>query len=403
MLFIIAWRNLWRNRTRSLIIATSVALGMWAGAFIVAVYYGMGDGRLRIAIDHEISHIQIHHPRFADDQEVQYNLPEDSIRTVLQQQTAIKAISLRTVGVGMLATTAGSQGIQVNGIQPDAEQRTRQLADFVQAGNYLDSTGHHKILVSAKLAGKLKLNVGNKIVLTLLDTAGTITSGAFRICGLYQTENAPLDERNVFVLKTNLDRLLGTAGRVHEVAVLLRSDDDLIPVFDRLSRQFPHYLVQRWAEISPETALVISSLDTYSLIFIIIILLALSFGIINTMLMAILERTREIGVFMAIGMNKLRIFGMVLLETVLLALAGVPVGLGVAWLTVAWLQHTGLNLAPLMGDTLRDFGYASVIYPVLPWGNVLQMIQLVLVTAALAAIFPALKALKLRPVEAIRT
>ncbi len=403
MLFLIAWRNLWRNRTRSLIIAASVALGMWAGSFITAIYYGMGDSRLRIAIDHEVSHIQIHHQRFSDDQEAKLNMPEDSLRQILQHVPEIKSFSLRSVAPGMLATTSGSQGIQVNGVEPADEEATRGMAGSVREGQYLDSASRNIVLISTKLAGKLKLELGNKIVLTLLDTAGSITAGAFRIGGLYQTENAPLDERNVFVRKTDLDRLIGTAGRVHEAAILLRRDEDLDSTYTDLSRRFPQYKVQRWEAISPETALVISSLDTYSLVFIIIILLALSFGIINTMLMAVLERTREIGVLMAIGMNKFRIFGMVVLETILLAVIGAPIGLAVAWVNIAWLHHTGMDLGPMMGETLRDFGYAAVIYPVLPWGNVAQMIQLVIATATLAAIFPAIKALRLRPVEAIRT
>lgn len=403
MLTIIAWRNLWRNRTRSLIITTSVALGMWAGTFIMAIYFGMGEARLRIAIDNEVSHIQVHHPGFADDKEAKYNMPMDSLDQLFRQIPAIQAYSLRSVTTGMLATTSGSQGIQVNGVDPAAEQATRGMKNFVQEGDYLDSEKRNRVLVSTKLAQKLKLDIGNKIVLTLLDTANNITAGAFRICGLYHTNNAPLDELNVFVRKTDLDHLIGTAGRAHEAAILLHRDDALDSVYQQLKQALPQFRIERWQEISPETALVLSSLDTYSLIFIFIILLALSFGIINTMLMAVLERTREIGMLMAVGMNKLKVFGMVVLETIMLAVIGAPAGLLAAWLTTLGLGHTGINLGPVMGESLRDFGYAPVIYPVLPWHNVVQTTQLVLLTAVLAAIFPALKALRLKPVEAIRT
>ena len=402
MLFIIAWRNLWRNRTRSLIIATSVALGMWAGTFIMAIYFGMGEARLRIAIDHEVSHIQVHHPGFADDKEAKYNMSVDSLEQIFGAMPAIKAFSLRSVSAGMLATTSGSQGIQVNGVQTEAEQATRALRDAVKQGDYLDPERRNQVLVSTKLAKKLKLDPGNKIVLTLLDTANNITSGAFRIAGLYQTENAPLDELNVFIRKADLDRLIGTAGRTHEAAILLHNDGDLDSVYANVKQQLPRMQIQRWQEISPETALVLSSLDTYSLIFIFIILLALSFGIINTMLMAVLERTREIGMLMAVGMNQLRVFGMVVWETVLLAVVGAPIGLLAAWATTLWLGHTGINLGAVMGESLRDFGYASIIYPILPWHNVVQTLELVLLTAVVAAIFPAIKALRLKPVEAIR-
>ena len=402
MLFLIAWRNLWRNRLRSILIATSVAIGMWAGAFIIAIYFGMGNGRLRIAIDHEISHLQVHNPRFGDEQEPQYHFSTDSLRAVLQTIPAIRAFSLRSIATGMLATASGSQGVQINGVAPSEEQAARQLGSFVREGEYLDTTAKNRILVSSRLADKMQLRAGQKVVLTFLDTASNIVSGAFRVCGLYATENAPLDERNVFVLKANLDELLGIKNRAHEAAVLLQRDGDLDTVYSRLRAMLPGLEVKKWQDISPETSLVISSLDSYAIIYIVIILIALAFGIINTMLMAVIERTREIGVLMAVGMNKVRVFGMVMLETILLTLVGVPAGLLAAWLCVLWLGKTGIDLSGIAGEVMRDFGYASVIYPVLPSASIWQIIRLVALTAVLSAVFPALKALKLKPVEAIR-
>ena len=120
------------------------------------------------------------------------------------------------------------------------------------------------------------------------------------------------------------------------------------------------------------------------------------------MLMAVLERRREIGMLMAIGMNRLRIFGMIVFETLLLALVGCPVGLAIAWITVEWLGKTGINLSNIAGNVMKDFGFAAVIYPVLPLGKIAQIILLTAGTALLASIFPAWKALRLRPAEAIR-
>lgn len=394
MLFLIAWRNLWRNRTRSLTIVLSVAIGLWAGAFMNSLYYGMGEGRLRIAIDHEASHLQLHHPRFSDDQEATYSLAADSLKNALSAYGLVKSFCLRTVAPAMLATAAGSQGIQINGIDPASEQNTRTLGNFVKTGEYLDTATARRILVSTRLADKLKLKTGGKIVLTTLDTGNNITSAAFRVCGLYQSENAPQDELNVFVLKNELDALLGTAGRAHEAAVLLHHDDDLDIAYAELQRQFPNALVQTWKDISPETALVATALDSYALIFMSIILLALAFGIVNTMLMAVLERTHELHMLMAIGMNKSRVFTMVLLETLLLSLAGAPIGLLAALGCVAWFGHVGIDFTRIAADVMRDFGYAAVIYPSLPLTSLLKTMLLVVITALLAAVFPAYKALK---------
>ena len=403
MLLLVAWRNLWRNRTRSLLILLSVAVGIWAGAFIMAIYFGMGNSRLRIAIDNEVSHLQVHHPKFKDDQEAKFNFSEDSLRHLLESQPLIKAFSLRTVTTGMLANASGSQGIQVNGIDTAAENATRSLRRFVVEGNFFDTTGRNPILIGRKLADKLNIPLKGKVVLTLLDTVNTITAGAFRVVGIYETANAPQDERNAFVLKSDLDRLIGTEGRAHEAAVLLNRDEDLQPAFTDLKTALPGLKVETWEDISPETALVVSSLDTYNLIFIAIILLALSFGIVNTMLMAVLERMREIGVLMALGMSRLRLFGMVLLETVLLTMVGAPLGILAAYATVAWVGKAGIDLSTVAGDTMKDFGYAVVIYPELPLNSVGQVLYLVFIAALLSAIYPAWKAIRLHPVEAIRS
>jgi ABC-type antimicrobial peptide transport system permease subunit len=169
-----------------------------------------------------------------------------------------------------------------------------------------------------------------------------------------------------------------------------------------LKRQLPGLDVEDWQTVSPETALVMSSLDVSSFIIITIILIALAFGIINTMLMAVLERTREIGMLMAVGMTKLRLFGMVVLETLLLTLTGCPVGFGVAWLLNKWLSKTGIDLSAIAGNVMKDFGYGAVIYPDLPDDKAWLILKIVFVTALLASVFPAWKALKLKPVEAIR-
>lgn len=402
MLIIIAWRNLWRHRTRSLAIISSVALGVWAGAFIVSLYYGMGNERVRIAIEQEVSHIQVHHPKFRDDHDVVFNFSLDSLEFALRNTPGVKAYSLRTNVQGMLANAAGSNGVQINGVDPDAEDATRGLKNFVKNGEYFEEGKKNQVLVGKKLADKMKLLPGNKIVLTFQDKEQNITAGAFRIAGIYESANAPLDERNVYVRRSDLDDLLGTLGRGTEAAVLLTGESELPAAMAALKQQLPGLEVEDWRAVSPETALVMSSLDVTSFIIIAIILIALAFGIINTMLMAVLERTREIGMLMAVGMSKMRLFGMVVLETVLLTLVGCPIGFGVAWAVNAWLSKTGIDLSSIAGNLMKDFGYGAVIYPDLPGDKVWQILQIVFVTALLASVFPAWKALKMRPAEAIR-
>lgn len=402
MLFLIAWRNLWRHPARSLAIIASVALGVWAGAFIISLYYGMGNERVRIAIEQEVSHLQVHHPKFREDHDVAFNFDLDSMDAVLRNTPGLKAFSLRTICHGMLANVTGSNGVQINGVEPEAENATRGLKSFVINGAYFEAGKKNQVLVGKKLADKMKLAPGGKIVLTFQDIEQNITSGAFRIAGIYETANAPLDELNVYVRRDDFNNLLNTPGRGTEAAVLLSSEAELPAALAALRQRLPGLEVEDWRAVSPETALVMTSLDITSVIIIAIILLALAFGIINTMLMAVLERTREIGMLMAVGMTKTRLFGMVVLETLLLTLVGCPVGFTLAWAVNTWLSKTGIDVTAFAGNVMKGFGYGAVIYPDLPGDKVWLILRIVFVTALVASVFPAWKALKLRPAEAIR-
>jgi len=366
MLIYLSWRNIWRNKVRSAVIMSSIALGMVAGVFIIALYYGMGNSRLKIAIEHEVSHIQIHHPDFKSDYRPGFSFPADETEETLRKTSA------------------------------------RALATFVKSGSYLDTSASGQILVSTRLAEKMNLRTGSKVVLTFTDLQDNIASGAFRVRGLYQSENAPLDEMHIFILKNELDTHLGISGQAHEAAILLQNDELLESTASALQTALPRCKVETWKQLSPETDLVISSLDSYSMIFIVIILMALSFGIVNAMLMAVLERAREIGMLMAIGTSKLRLFTMILLETIFLTVAGAPIGLFSGWLVILWFGKHGIDFSAMAGETMSRYGYAQIIYPELPFHSVIYTMILVMFTALFSAIVPAMRVLRLKPAEAIR-
>ena len=134
----------------------------------------------------------------------------------------------------------------------------------------------------------------------------------------------------------------------------------------------------------------------------IIIMFALAFGIINTMLMAILERTREIGMMVALGMNRLRLFMLVLLETVFLTIMGAPLGLLMAWLATEYFNKRGIDTSSFAGETMSSFGFSSIIYPEFPFDYLTAVLTIVVLTALISCIFPAVKSGRLQPVEAMR-
>lgn len=404
MILTIAWRNIWRNNVRSVVIIISVILGLWAGTFINALYWGMSEDRVRIAIENEVSHIQIHHPDFKDDYNPVFFIPVDSsLHDLLCSQKDIIAYSPRSVAQGMLTTPSSTSGIIINGIDADKEDSTTHLAVKIIDGTYYQSDKRNQILIGYKLAKKLKLKVKSKVVLSCLDTADNIASGAFKVAGIYQSSNSALDAMNVFVLRSELNNMVGLKNEAHEIAILLSSNRELEKNKAALQKSVPHFKVETWKEISPETDLIISTMSQFSVIFIVIILLALSFGIVNTMLMAILERTRELGMMIALGMNRLKVFFLILLETFMLVMIGCPVGLVVAWLTINYFSKRGIDISSFASNVMSNFGFSAVVHPTLPVQIYIQIILMVVFGALLSAIVPAVKAIKLNPAETLKT
>lgn len=402
MLVKIASRNIWRSKKRSLTIITAVSFGLWAGIFMTAFYNGVIEQRINTAISSELSHIQLHHPEFRKDHEIKYFLPKG--RTILQeisQDSLVKTASGRIIIQGMIASAAGSSGITINGVMPGDENLLTNLSGKIIRGNYFNPAKTNEIILSERVRKKLKLNLNKKAILTFQDTDGNLASAAFRIKAIYKTINAPYDDTNVFVKITDVDSLGGIPNEINEIAVLLKASKSLEESQNKLKQKFPKTEIQNWKEIAPELGYTVSVGDKMMFIFMGIIMLALGFGIVNTMMMAVLERTREIGMLMALGMNKFKIFMMIVLETFFLILAGCPIGILLALVTIGITQRTGIDFSQY-SDAYSSFGYSSVFYPSLSARQFGVMIILVVITAFISALFPARKALQLNPAESLK-
>jgi ABC-type lipoprotein release transport system permease subunit len=400
----LAWRNIWRNKMRSLVIMFSITLGLFAGIAILALYKGMMQSRIRTVIDEEKGHIQLHHPQFTEDYEPIYAITnaKDVVQGI-RQTDYVKNICVRSVAQGMLSTPTGTSGVQINGIVADSEYVFSGLQHKLIDSSGFTAGRQNQILIGKKLADKMKLKKGSKIVLTFTDSANNIVAAAFRIAAMYQSTNTPLDERNVYIQQEEMNALMGMPGAVYEIAIKLHRDQDMDATVLAMRNSYPRLKVESWKDLSPETDFMAKTMDDYSYIIMTIIMIALAFGIINTMLMAIMERTREIGMMAALGTSRLRMFMMVVLETVYLTLLGAPIGISMGWLLSTYYGKKGLDLSGMGEEMMRSFGFSTLVYPSFPSEKIISIILIVAATALLASIFPAIKALRMKPIDALRT
>jgi ABC-type lipoprotein release transport system permease subunit len=371
---------------------------------MVSFSVGMSAQRARDQIQTRISHIQIHHPDYEQDQEVEKTLGVDTeeLLQTAQRQVGVEAVTGRTLAKGMISSPRKSSGVQILGVMPEYEARTTQLDQQLTDGSYFDEKQRLPIIIGERLAEQLKTGLRKKLVLTFQDAKGEMVAGAFRVAGIYRSADAKYDERHVFVRAADLQNLLGIPGEVHEVAILAGDREQVAGIQAGMQEAYPSLLVENWKELSPELRLLTESMDQVVWIFVGIIVLALAFGIINTMLMAVMERTHELGMLMAVGMNKPRVFSMIMLETFYLSLVGAPIGLLGAWGTVSFFGKVGIDLSAF-SQGMAELGMSSMVYTQLDPKYYLQVFVIVAITAFLSAIYPAIKALSLKPMEAVRT
>lgn len=405
MILSIAWRNVWRSKTRSIVMIAAIALGLFAGIFMMAFMNGMYNSRIESATKSELSHIQIHAPHFLDNNESQLFIPNAfKLTEKITALDSVEAASPRLIAEPFIMAAHGTGGGKLLGIDTEKEKQVTDIWEHLVDGTYLEKTSRMPpILVGQKFAERLHLKVGTKINVQLVDFNGDLSAKGYRVAGIYKTVNTSFDEMHLFVDIKDLRSQLGIEkDAAHEIAILLKDNGHADLVKPSIQKLSPNSDVQTWKELSPEMSLITDSMDQYMYIFILIILIALCFGIINTMLMAVLERTKEIGMLMAVGMNKKRVFAMIILESVMLTLSGGVLGILIGIVVSGIFERNPINLSAF-SEGLEQYGMTTEIATVFPTQSLGILVVLVIITGLVSAIYPARKALKLNPAEATRS
>ena len=410
MIISIAWKNVWRNKWRSLVVISAMSVGLLGGIFYLAFSNGMAQQQINDSIKSYVSNIQIHNPKYLINSEIKYTIPSyKKIIDGIKQLPEVEAVGSRIVSQAMASSAVTGAGIIINGIEVENEKKLTDIYLNLDDGTYFETKLRTPVIIGRKLADKLKVKVHSKIVVTLQNLEGEITYGAFRVAGIYKTTNTAYDGINIFVKKKDLADLIGMnyKNETTEIAVLLKHNNMTKSVLQKLNETFENevmnkkLVIRSWNQIQPTLEMLNEMTIQFSFFFVIIILTALSFGIVNTMLMAIMERTREIGMLLAIGMSRARLFFMIMTETVMLSMTGGIIGLLLSWLTIAITGETGIDLS-IVAEGLNSWGYSSFVYPEIDAKFYFLIGGLVIVTAMLASVYPARRALKMNPAEAVR-
>jgi len=405
MIFKIAWRNIWRSKVRSLVVLTSIALGIWAGLLIIGFSFGMNNERTAAAIGSTLGHSQVHSSSFLEEPTSAAVLGSaaevQAMEELLQKASFVKGVSTRAIMMGMVSAPKSARGVRMIAVDPESERVNSNLPETIVEGDFFESKTRNSVIIGQKLADKLGLGLRKKVVLTFQDADGNISRASFRITGIYKTLNATWDELNLYIKRSDLAKTIGQ-DLVHEIMVRYDETENTEEKTAELSAAMPEgATILSWKRNSPELGYADDMMGIMLVLVLGIIMMALLFGIINNMLMAILERRRELGMLMAVGMNKRKLFVMILVETLMLGFVAGPVGILLGDLSTRVMMGIGIDLTSKK-EGLANMGIQSIIYPEIVPEYYLIVAVMVVVTALLASLYPAYKALKLNPVQAIR-
>lgn len=402
MLLKIAWRNIWRNSRRSLIVLGSVVVGVIAVIFMDALSIGFSQQMLFNQIDLNIGHVQIHKEGFAANKNIKSFIPNNKVvESALKSTSGVKNWSKRVIAFGLLSSASNSSGVYMYGVNAEDEKKISVIDESIIEGDFL-SGGVREIIMGQKLADKLGVELGDKVVGMSNRIDGSIGSEVFRVKGIFSTTNSEFDKAYVYTNINTLQNMLDLGDKVYEYGITANNYKDASDIATVIKNKLnSDYEVLSYKDILPILILQIDMTKQMMVIVNVIIGLALIFGIINTMLMTVYERIREFGVLMSIGMKNGKIFLMIVFEAFIIGVFGTVLGLILGSALVYPFSVGGIDMS-LFAEGLNSLGTGAVIYPVLNIGGIINTIIMIPFVTVLGAVYPAIKAIRLEPVNAIR-
>ena len=399
----IAWRNILRSRYRSLITVLAVAMGFASLIFIRAFVDGADYQMIENYTNLISGHIQIHRLGFQLNMGLDKSISSpDKIETILRDSPRIIAFSPRVKEFVLASSAEHSSGILLLGVDPDAELKVTELNKRLRKGEFLSNDD--QIIIGKDLASSLDVGLGDKVVLMGQAFDGSLANAAYRVSGIMDTGAEELDKGLAIITLHAAQELFVLEDKVSEIAIRTRSLNEVEAIAKQLKGALNDDALETltWKEISPVLAQWIEFDIAFINIILLVVLLVVAAGILNTLLMATLERVKEFGIMLALGTKRAQIISMIGFESLILGLIGIALGY-IAGIGISiYFRFNGIHLAAF-SKALDEYYTGSIVYPRLSSGYLLSYGTVILVTCIVVSLYPAWRAANLKPVEAIRS
>lgn len=401
----LAWRNIWRNRRRTLITAASVFMAVILSLVTRSLQLGTYAHMIDNVVRFYSGHIQIHHAGYNDEQTIDKSfVPNDTVDNLLKNNPAVTNWAPRLESFALASAGDFTKGTMVVGISPQAENNLTRLKAKIISGSYLEESSN-AVIVAQGLAEYLHLKVNDTLVLFGEGYHGLMAAGKYPVKGILRFPAPELNNGIVYMPLPLAQNLYGTGNRLTSIAMLTKENVDATEVAGQLRKKLEKsgYEVIDWKQMMPEMLEAIQADNSGGKIMIAILYLIISFGIFGTVLMMLAERMHEFGILVAIGMKKMKLAFVVLLEILMISGIGVVAGAIAGIPIIAWFHIHPLQLTGDMSSYVERFG----IEPVFPFSSdpsiFFSQAAIVFSISAMLAIYPLVRLLKFKPINALKS
>lgn len=398
LLWQLSIRNILRHKRRNMLLFAAIAVAIMGVTSMNTLIRGMQVDMLESAVENLTGHIKLHMPEYRDDPTIDKGFPIDDGFTPPVAPEEMMGWAARIRIPAVIMSERETRGVQIVGVDPAAE-KISFLDDVPVSGEPLSDEDDGRILIGKELARQLETEIGRRIVLITQGVDGRNREKGYRIVGTYDADGTGLEKIYAFTGLKSLQGLLDTQD-VTEVSIRLFEEPKTISVKDMLVGAFTDLSVLDWQELEPQAAAMYLMADSAILIWFLLLMSALTFGLVNTLITSVMERVRELGMVRALGMPKGMVVMQVVVESSVIMLVGVIVGT-VAGYLIFLLISDGIDLTAF-AQGAEMAGMRSIWTPVLVWGDIILVAGLSLLLGVLASLYPAWRAVKVKPLDAMR-
>ncbi len=400
-----AWRNLWRHSRRTWLTSTAMIFSNVLLVFMISLQFGSYDMMINNTLQAFSGHIQVQAEGYNDNPKMRSSIPAIlTLTDELRRALPGAHISPRAAGFALASSEQRSFGIQLIGVQPGYESGVSTIPGLVNQGRFLESPYAPEIVIGAVMARNLKVSIGDEITLLGSGHDGSFAAGVVNVIGIFESGSSDMDRGFAEVPLGYFQETFFMGDRGHSIAIAVDSLDLVAAALgqtQQLVEGRDGLAVLDWNALHPGLKQAIQAdLSSAWLMYGVLIILV-AFSVLNTQLMSVLERTREFGVITALGVRPRKLASLVMLETVLMALIGLGIGVFLGWLVALYFNTVGFSY-PGMQEVAERFNLPGKMYPSLTVFSMMLGPSVVFLFCLLAAVYPALRLFRLQPVEAMR-